>query len=150
VFCRGAFGSESDACVLLQAGYAQYYPHGLSEDYIEIALASGTDSLGNTYYSVPLYGTSGEIAGFPVNTVIFKNLSGTYRYRLIGTVGKKISLINACNTNSSYFYYKGSVMGIVGGSVRTAHFLGDILYPAQTLGILGYGMLLGPEVDNNW
>ena len=67
-------------------------------------------------------------------------------------MAKKTTLINA-NDNSShsiYFYQNGSLVEHVRGCVRYCLFLGSFLYPAQTSGVLGYGVLLGANNDNSW
>jgi len=152
VWCRGVFGSTRRTAVVVDGSTAIYYVNGIgSSPYYSATLTSATDTNSNTYYSLPLYGTSGTAAGFPVDLVIFRVLSGTYRYRFTGlSVGKKFTLINANDNSDIYFYCGGLDTLLSGGCIRECFYLYNLLYPAQTAGILGYGLMLGAEYDNDW
>jgi hypothetical protein len=153
LWCRSSFGANSRTAVVVTGSIAKYYSKGLDSTFYEsISLASKTDGLGNTYYELSLFGAGGygDAAGLPVDLVIFRVLSGTYRYDIYADAGKKATLINTNDNNAVYFGYNGTWTALAGGSVRNAVFLGDLLYPAQSSSLIGYGVLLGAEVDNNW
>ena len=81
---------------------------------VYVSLSSATSSNNETYYTIPLYGSSGDAAGFPVDLVIIK-VSGTYRYLLSGMKSQRVTVINANDQNNSvYIYCNGNKVQGVG------------------------------------
>jgi hypothetical protein len=148
IYARGVIGSYEEATVVVEIDEAYYYTFGMSEPPITVSLSQ--NSADPSAYNIPLYGSTGLIAGFPVNRVIFRNGIANVKYVIIGTIGKRATLINAHDDNNVKFYSRGVVVDLPGGTTRDINFLGGLLMPIQTVETLGYGIVLGPSYDDNW
>ena len=125
----------------------------LSENPVSATLESGTDSGGNTYYTVPCYGLSGDASGMPVDTLVFANTgSGVFNYRLSMVTSQRLVLMNACNTSgNSRFYINGAIQTLDGGcalSVQRIPF--EWMSPAVSEELLGAGLMIIGKNDNDW
>ena len=113
-------------------------------------MSSATSSNNETYYTIPLYGSSGDAAGFPVDLVIIK-VSGTYRYLLSGMKSQRVTVINANDQNNSvYIYCNGNKVQWNGGEVADCFNIADFMSPAPASNLLGRGLVIGAFRDNNW
>ena len=154
LWCRGSFGTTAHNTLVVNGTGAYFYPNGLNtttgRQYI--SLESAKDSGGRTYYKVPVYGTSGECAGFPVDLVIFTATSATYNYHLVSlTKGAIITLVNAQKTRTHNVYIHGAATGLAAGTMQQVVYIGaENMNPVQGSGILGAGMILGGTLVNNW
>jgi len=66
---------------------------------VYVSFVSAQSSNNETYYTIPLYGTSGDAAGFPVDLVIIRT-AGTYRYLLSGDKSQRVTVVNAHDQNT--------------------------------------------------
>lgn len=153
VFCRGTFGAYTRNALVVYGSYGYYYPRGLSDssNRVYVSLSSATSSNNQTYYTIPLYGLSGDAAGMPVDIVIIQVSSGTYRYQLSRIVGKKVMVINANDYNSDiYIYSNGNQIRWAGGEMAECVNIDGFLSPTPNSTVLGRGWLIGAFRDNNW
>lgn len=152
-WCQGSFGAYQRNAVVVNGSYAYYYLNGLTDpdSRVLVYLASGTDSSGNTYYRLPLYGGQSSISGFPVDLVII-NVSGTatYRYVLETITGKKFTIINTNDDNSNIYYYKDGYTHQLAGGV--AEEIVDVGYQNQSpkRSYIGSGLMIVGRYDNDW
>lgn len=155
LWCRGQFGAAERNVLVVYGSYGYYHTNGVDNAGTYIAFTAATDSNGNTYYTIPCYGTSSnsESAGFPVDTVVFRGTSATYRYLLSMFESQRILLLNAYDkapSNSVLIYVNGSSVALDGGQVREVIKLHTFQYPQQASSVLGAGLFLGKMYDNNW
>lgn len=152
-WCQGSFGAYQRNAVVVNGSYAYYYLNGLTDpdSRVLVYLASGTDSSGNTYYRLPLYGGQSSISGFPVDLVII-NVSGTAtcRYVLETITGKKFTIINTNDDNSNIYYYKDGYTHQLAGGV--AEEIVDVGYQNQSpkRSYIGSGLMIVGRYDNDW
>ena len=52
----------------------------------------------DTYFTVPLYGSSGDVAGFPVDILLFTSILSSDLFTLSGIKGKVVKVINLTTT----------------------------------------------------
>jgi hypothetical protein len=148
IYARGVIGSDEEATVVVEIDKAYYYPFGMSSSPVTVSLSKNTAD--TEAYNLNLYGVEGLAAGFPVNRVVFRNGIANVKYVIIGTKGKRATLINANDDKNVKFYARGLARDLPGGTTRDINFLGNLLLPVQTTGTLGYGIALGPSLDDNW
>ncbi len=148
IYARGVIGSYEEATVVVEIDKAYYYPFGMSSSPVTVSLSKNTAD--TEAYNLKLYGVEGLAAGFPVNRVVFRNDIKNVKYVIIGTKGKRATLINANDDANVKFYARGLARDLPGGTTRDINFLGNLLLPVQTTGTLGYGIALGPSLDDNW
>lgn len=153
VYCRGTFGAYTRNTLVIYGDYGYYYTKGLGNttgrEYVKLSAA--TSSNNQTYYTIPLYGTTGAAAGMPVDIVVINASSGTYRYQMTRIVGKKVLIVNANDKNSEiYIYSNGSQVKFPGGTMGEAVNLDGFITPAPGSNNLGRGWLIGPMRDNTW
>lgn len=152
VWCRGNFGARQRNTLVVYGSYGYYYVNGLETETgkVYVSLSSATSSNNETYYTIPLYGSSGDAAGFPVDLVIIK-VSGTYRYLLSGMKSQRVTVINANDQNNSvYIYCNGNKVQWNGGEVADCFNIADFMSPAPASNLLGRGLVIGAFRDNNW
>ena len=149
IYARGVFGSDEEATVLIENDDATYFPFGIGSFGVRITLSHSSSD--QEAYEIQLYGSSGLIAGFPVNRVVFRNTSNI-KYVLKNAVGKRVTLINANYDTDIRFYVRGVPVTLSGGSTREINFLGSWLWssPMPTGGTLGYGIVLGASYNDTW
>jgi len=153
IWCRGQFGARQRNTLVVYGAYAYYHTKGISNGGTYISLTSKTDSNSHTYRTLVCYGTSGEYAGFPVDTIVFKITSSTtYNYLLSMASSQRVLLVNANDDNNNvYFYSNGELVALKGGVVReVVQMLSTLLYPTIASTVLGAGLMLGAANDNNW
>lgn len=152
IWCRGTFGASERNTLVVLGSYGYFYVNGLSSETgkVYVSLVSAQSSNKETYYIIPLYGTSGDAAGFPVDLVIIKT-SGTYRYLLSGNKSQKVTVINANNQNSEiYIYSNGNKVKWAGGEIADCRNIEDFMAPVPATNLLGRGWIIGAFRDNDW
>ena len=156
VWVRGAFACSERIVMVVQGSYAYVYAKGATGGGTYIPLTSATSSNNETYYNIPMYSPrydyAEDLAGLPVDTVIFKiTSSATYRYNLGLAVGQRATLINANNNyNNVNLFTNGVKVTLNGGSMHVAMNVLNFLYPSPASNLLGRGILFGGSNDNNW
>ena len=152
VWCRGNFGARQRNTLVVYGSYGYYYVNGLDTETgkVYVSLPSATSSNNETYYTIPLYGTTGDASGFPVDLVIIK-VSGTYRYLLSGVKSQRVTVMNANNQNSEiYIYSNGNKVKWPGGTIADCRNIADFMSPSPASNLLGRGWIVGAMNDNNW
>jgi hypothetical protein len=153
MWCRGSFGRQSSNVLYINgngtSGY--YYTNGLDgTKTVYISLEIGSTSMGETYYKIPLYGTTSDADGFPVDLVII-NSTVARNYLLIGSVGKEVRVLNSNDDSPShtFVYCNGKKIPIYGGSFRDFVNVSGFYNPTVS-NIIGAGWIYGGVEDNNW
>ena len=152
VWCRGNFGARQRNTLVVYGSYGYYYVNGLETETgkVYVSLSSATSSNNETYYTIPLYGSSGDAAGFLVDLVIIK-VSGTYRYLLSGMKSQRVTVMNANNQNSEvYIYSNGNKVKWPGGTIADCRNIEDFMSPVPASNLLGRGWIVGSMNDNDW
>ena len=161
-FCRGQFGARQRTTFVVCGTYGYYFPHGMpvtggwtsaAAKGQYVAFSSKSSSSNETYYEVPLYGTSGDAAGMPVDTVLFRiNSSTVYRYELVMLNTQRARLINVNDDyNNAVIYTNGNKYTVNGGETLSVQKINpDILLPAVSTTKLGAGIIPGNNRDNDW
>ena len=152
VWCRGNFGARQRNTLVVYGSYGYYYVNGLDTETgkVYVSLPSATSSNNETYYTIPLYGTTGDASGFPVDLVIIK-VSGTYRYLLSGMKSQRVTVMNANNQNSEiYIYSNGNKVKWPGGTIADCRNIADFMSPSPASNLLGRGWIVGAMNDNDW
>ena len=152
VWCRGNFGARQRNTLVVYGSYGYYYVNGLETETgkVYVSLSSATASNNETYDTIPLYGSSGDAAGFPVDLVIIK-VSGTYRYLLSGMKSQRVTVMNANNQNSEvYIYSNGNKVKWPGGTIADCRNIEDFMSPVPASNLLGRGWIVGSMNDNDW
>lgn len=152
IWCRGNFGAAERNVLVVHGSYGYYYTKGITGIGTYVSFTSATDSNKNTYYTLPMYGTNGDYAGFPVDIVVFKITSGsTFIYNLSMSNSQRVLLINANDDhNGVKFYANGSQITLSGGCIREVCKMYTFQYPQLENTIMGAGLFLGAQNDNNW
>lgn len=147
---RGVLGVRArTALVISGTSYGHVYKDGLDGSSQYVALTSGIDSSGNTYYNIPLYSPTSESSGMPVDLVII-NHSNTARYCFPYIPGKTIHMVGSRDQNSNiYVYFNGVATKLLGGSGLTAVCVGSNQYPDGTTWV-GRGWQMTGLKDNQW
>lgn len=151
IWCRGDFGAAMRNVLVVHGSYGYYYTKGVKGTGTYVSFTSSTDSNSNTYYTLPMYGNSGDYAGFPVDVVVFKITSSTvYNFLLSMSDSQRVLLINANDDQNVKVYSNGSLTTINGGVMREVCKMYTFQYPQQASTVLGAGLFLGAANDNNW
>ena len=152
IWCRGAFGARQRTILLVNGSYGYYYTKGTDKSGQYVSFASATSSGGQTYYKINCYGGSGDYSGYPVDEIVFKITSGTYRYLLDMADTQRALLINANDShNDVYIYVNGSQEQWHGGDVGEIIKLPtNFMNPVPGTSVLGRGLVVGPKRDNDW
>ena len=152
LWCRGSFGASGRNTLVVLGSYGYFYVNGLAPETgkVYVSLVSAQSSNNETYYTIPLYGTSGDAAGFPVDLVIIRT-TGTYRYLLSGDKSQRVTVINANDQNNNiYIYSNGTKVQWAGGEIADCRNIEDFMSPAPAGNLLGRGWIIGAFRDNNW
>lgn len=154
IWCRGGFGSAQRNVLVVHGSYGYYYTNGVTNSGTYVAFTSATSSDGNTYYTLPCYGSSGDYSGFPVDIIVFrKTNTTTYRYNLSMSNSQRVLLLNAYDNMESgtlKIYANGSTFDLNGGQIREAVKMYTFQYPQQGSTVLGAGLYLTPTGDVDW
>lgn len=149
LWCRGSFGARQRNTAVVIGTTMRYYTKGLdSSSYVQVTLSRSIVS-DQLCYTIPLYGTTDDYAGFPIDTVIFLPSSGTYYYRLSAVAGKKVTMIGANDTNGDIkILSAGGYIDLNEGGYMDAIYIGSLYAP--TTSNPGAGWLFSAQRDNNW
>lgn len=154
IWCRGQFGAAERNVLVVYGSYGYYYTKGVTGSGTYVAFTSSTDSNGNTYYTIPCYGTSGDYSGFPVDIIVFrKTATTTYRYNLSMSNSQRVLLVNTYDDMSSgtlLIYANGSTIALNGGQMREVLKMYTFQYPQQESTVLGAGLFFGANSDMDW
>ena len=152
IWCRGNFGASSRNTLVVLGSYGYFYVNGLNTETgkVYVSLVSAQSSNNETYYIIPLYGTSGDAAGFPVDLVIIRT-TGTYRYLLSGDKSQRVTVVNAHDQNNNiYIYSNGGKVQWNGGEIADCRNIEDFMTPVPATNLLGRGWIVGAFRDSNW
>lgn len=152
LWCRGSFGASSRNTLVVLGSYGYFYVNGLASETgkVYVSLVSAQSSNNETYYTIPLYGTSGDAAGFPVDLVIIRT-AGTYRYLLSGDKSQRVTVVNAHNQNNNiYIYSNGGKVQWNGGEIADCRNIEDFMTPVLGTNVLGRGWIVGAFRDSDW
>lgn len=152
IWCRANFGASSRNTLVVLGSYGYFYVNGLNTETgkVYVSLVSAQSSNNETYYTIPLYGTSGDAAGFPVDLVIIKT-SGTYRYLLSGDKSQRVTVVNAHDQNNDiYIYSNGAKVQWHGGEIADCRNIEGFMTPVPATNLLGRGWIVGAFRDSNW
>lgn len=154
IWCRSGFGSSYNNAMLINGSTGYYCLKGIRSDrdgYVSVSLTSKVDTGNNSYYQIPLYGASGDAAGFPVDLVVVTG-SSSMRYELIGSVGKSVTIANGNDQNNSvWIYSNGYVINLKGGCMCDFVNIGYYnLSPSVSSTKVGAGWMYKGYQDNDW
>ena len=152
LWCRGNFGASGRNTLVVLGSYGYFYVNGLNTETgkVYVSLVSAQSSAKETYYTIPLYGTSGDAAGFPVDLVIIRT-SGTYRYLLSGDKSQRVTVVNAHDQNNNiYIYSNGEKVQWHGGEIAECRNIEEFMTPVPATNLLGRGWIIGAFRDSNW
>lgn len=152
LWCRSNFGASGRNTLVVLGSYGYFYVNGLNTETgkVYVSLVSAQSSNNETYYTIPLYGMSGDAAGFPVDLVIIRT-SGTYRYLLSGDKSQRVTVVNAHDQNNEiYIYSNGGKVQWSGGEIADCRNIEDFMTPVPATNLLGRGWIVGAFRDSNW
>lgn len=153
VWCRGQFGAAERNALVVKGSYGYYYTKGLSESGTYVSFTKKTSKNGVAYYELPMYGTSGDYAGFPVDVLVFSiNSSTVYNYELSSmSNSQRVLVINANDDqNNAKIFSNGNLVAWSGGEIAEVIKLATVMLPAPDSTLLGCGLMVGAFRDNNW
>lgn len=152
IWCRGQFGASERNILEVKGSYGYYYTKGAYKSGAYIAFTRKTSANGVAYYELPLYGTTNDYAGFPVDIVVF-NLSGStvYNYELLMSVTQRALLVNGNNNyNNVKIFVNGTQRNWNGGEMAEVLKLSKFMTPTPGTDLLGSGLMVGAYHDNDW
>lgn len=152
IWCRGQFGAAERNVLVVQGSNGYYYTKGLSGSGTYVSFTKKTSSNGVAYYELPMYGTSGDYAGFPVDVLVFRiNGSTVYNYELIMSDSQRVLVVNANDDQGNVkIFSNGNLVTWQGGEIAEVIKLTAVMLPAPDSALLGRGLLIGAFRDNNW
>lgn len=152
IWCRGQFGAAERNVLVVKGSNGYYYPKGLSESGTYVSFTKKTSSNGVAYYELPMYGTSSDYAGFPVDVLVFSiNSSTVYNYELIMSDSQRVLVVNANDDQGNVkIFSNGNLVTWQGGEIAEVIKLTAVMLPAPDSALLGRGLLIGAFRDNNW
>lgn len=153
IWCRGYFAARQRIIARVVGRTVYYYPKGVTSAAQTKTLTAKTASDGQTYYSVPCYGDTGDMSGMPVDTIVFSNASTDYRYELGMVETQRVLVINGQDDGASHtlLYLNGTLYTLNGGESMTLVKLPPawmVNTPAE--GAVGRGIALVSRYDDNW
>lgn len=161
--CRGGFGSAW--LNTIQTGYSPnigFYcvkngPNapaepGNTNEYPKIYFTQRTTTSDQTYYEVPLYGTSGTAAGYPANVFIIQHgKTEETRYAFTGFSGQFVIVVNTHDSYTRWIASNGRWVQINGGMAALfVHIKYNYLIPTIDSNVVGGGWFCVGQYDNNW
>lgn len=152
LWCRGQFGAAERNVLVVKGSYGYYYTKGLSGSGTYVSFTKKTSSNGVAYYKLPMYGTSGDYAGFPVDVLVFSiNSSTVYNYELIMSDSQRVLVVNANDDQGNVkIFSNGNLVTWQGGEMAEVIKLAAVMLPAPDSALIGRGILIGAFRDNNW
>ena len=153
VWCRGQFGASERNVLVVNGSYGYYYTKGMSYSGTYVAFTKKTSSNNTSYYVLPMYGTSGDYAGFPVDVVVFNiNSSTVYNYELSSmSNSQRVLVVNANDDqNNVKIFSNGNLVTWAGGEMAEVIKLANVMRPTPDSTLVGCGLMVGAFRDNNW
>lgn len=152
IWCRGQFGAAERNVLVVKGSYGYYYTKGLSGSGTYVSFTKKTSSNGVAYYELPMYGTSSDYAGFPVDVLVFSiNSSTVYNYELIMSDSQRVLVVNANDDQGNVkIFSNGNLVTWQGGEIAEVIKLTAVMLPEPDSALLGRGLLIGAFRDNNW
>lgn len=152
VWCRGQFGAAERNVLVVKGSSGYYYTKRLSGSGTYVSFTKKTSSNGTTYYELPMYGTSGDYTGFPVDVLVFSiNSSTVYNYELIMSDSQRVLVVNANDDQGNVkIFSNGNLVTWQGGEIAEVIKLTAVMLPEPGSALLGRGLLIGAFRDNNW
>ena len=153
IWCRGYFAARQRITARVVGRTVYYYPKGVTSAAQTKTLTAKPTSDGQTYYSVPCYGDTGDMSGMPVDTIVFSNASTDYRYELGMVETQRVLVINGQDDGASHtlLYLNGTLYTLNGGESMTLVKLPPawmVNTPAENA--VGRGIALVSRYDDNW
>lgn len=151
VWCRGMFGHFEKTMAVVKGTYMYVYSKGADRTGVYVSLKSETTSNNKTFYKIPLYGLENDLAGMPIDVVLF-NTTSDYYYQFTGAGnGKEWRVINGNDEQTVHFCDIGGWRELVGGkSVNCMYVNPDWLNPVPSTEDIGRGVFWTGETDLNW
>lgn len=152
IWCRGQFGAAERNVLVVKGSYGYYYTKGLSGSGTYVSFTKKTSGNGVAYYELPMYGTSSDYAGFPVDVLVFSiNSSTVYNYELIMSDSQRVLVVNANDDQGNVkIFSNGNLVTWQGGEIAEVIKLTAVMLPEPDSALLGRGLLIGAFRDNNW
>ena len=151
VWCRGMFGHLEKTMAVVKGTYMYVYSKGADKSGVYVSLKTGTTSNNKTFYKIPLYGLDNDLAGMPIDVVLF-NTTSDYYYQFTGAGnGKEWRVINGNDKQTVHFCDIGGWHELGGGkSVNCMYVNPSWLNPVPDTADIGRGVFWTGETDLNW
>lgn len=155
IWCRSAFGHRQSTLAVVSGDVMQVYPDGYDSERIPVPLERVSYD-NKTVYKIPLYSPNDNVAGCPIDIVVFSPLISiaTYYYEFVpGGTGKRWMAINANDRNNGiYFCDVGGWHQLHGGeTINLVYIHPEILTPSQNdKTYFGRGIFWSGVNDLNW
>lgn len=155
IWCRQAFGHRQSTLAFVTGNVMRVYPNGYDSGYTSVNLTRVYQD-NKPVYKIPLFGGSGDLAGCPIDVVVFNlaSVKDEYYYEFVpeGT-GKRWMAINANDKNNGvHFCDAGGWHQLNGGTtINLVYINPELLHPSQgdkTYG--GRGIFWSGEHDLDW
>ena len=157
IWCRSSFGAAGRLTIRVVRTTVYFYPNGTDKSPVTMTMKSAGTYNGHTYYEVPCYGggvfggTPQEVAGMPVDTIVFNNTSASYYYTLGLYDTQKVTVYNANDNYSVHVFINGNDKEVNGGMGLTVQQMPvSWLSPSVSSSMPGAGQLIAGEKDENW
>ena len=152
VWCRGQFGASERNVLVVNGSYGYYYTKGMSYSGTYVAFTKKTSSDNIGYYVLPMNGTRGDYAGFPVDVVVFNiNSRDVYNYELSMYNSQRVLVVNANDDQDNVkIFANGILVTWVGGEMAEVIKLANVMRPTPDSRLIGCGLMVGAFRDNNW
>ena len=153
IWCRGYFAARQRITARVVGRTVYYYPKGVTSAAQTKTLTAKTASDGQTYYSVPCYGDTGDMSGMPVDTIVFSNASTDYRYELEMVETQRVLVINGQDQGDSHtlLYRNGTLYTLNGGESMTLVKLPPAwMVNTPVENAIGRGITVASRYDDNW
>lgn len=155
IWCRLAFGHRQSTLAVVIGDVMRVYPDGYDCEYISVNLEHVSYD-NKTVYKIPLFGGSGDLAGCPIDVVVFnsRRAIATYHYEFVpGGTGKRWMAINANDHNDGiHFCDVGGWHQLYGGeTINLVYINPELLNPSQKdKTYLGRGIFWSGEQNLDW
>lgn len=148
MWVRKSFGAAMLNTLVVNGTIGTYYTNGLEDttNVVSVSLGSSMSPL----LTIPLYGTTDDASGFPVDLVIFTGTT-SYNYVLSASAGKYVKVFNANGDLPQYIYCNGNKVTVNGGVMTGFLYVGlNILSPTVSSTVNGAGWVQDGSTDNDW
>lgn len=155
IWCRQAFGHRQSTLAFVTGNVMRVYPDGYDSGYTSVNLTRVYQD-NKPVYKIPLFLGSGDLAGCPIDVVVFNSTStrDVYYYEFVpGGTGKRWMAINANDMNNGiYFCDVGGWHQLNGGeTINLVYINPELLNPSQRdKTYLGRGIFWSGENNLDW